>query len=428
MALCERNSLVAFGATTCLALFVFSLTLAPQVTFGHSGIFSAAAMYPGPSVPSGHPIWAIVGWGWIKVFPFGNIAWRLAMGSAMCAAIACGIVAVIVSRIGSLVLEGRENLGGRIAGVVAGLGLAFEQGFWSKAVVVDSWAFTALLFTLIVYGLSRWFFEPKGRRWFYGAAFLSGAGLCESQALAPAIFVLPMVVALVDLKLGRNFFLAESLMLCCWLAAQNGLADVGWQVTAVWHSVETLATATTIAWVICWWRTRRPFGEFRCFLTCVGLFVTGLSLCFLNPVLSMTNPPVNWGYPRTEEGFAHVLSRGQFDSFDPPVSVSQLGVRLGEYGSDLLLNVGPMYLVAAGLTLALGRREPMVVQRWIVGMWVMWIVVTVVSVAALNLEQREISNVRALFTPGVVVLMILAGCGVALVSSPRKDILTERKC
>jgi hypothetical protein len=408
--------LVAFGATTFLALLVYSLTLAPQVTFGHSGIFSAAAMYPGPSMPSGHPIWALVGWIWIKVFPFGNIGWRLAVGSATCGAIACGAVAVIVARVGSLISDERENLGGRIAGVVAGMGLAFEQGFWSKAVVVDSWAFTALLFTVILYCLSRWFFEPRQRRWLYRAAFLSGAGLCESQALAPAIFVLPLIVALADLKLGRDFFLAESLILCCWLGAQNRLADVGWQVTAVWRSVEALATATTIAWVICWWRTGSPFSQVRYFASCLGLFVAGLLLCFLNPLLSMTNPPVNWGYPRTEEGFAHVLSRGQFDSFDPPVSVSQLAVRLWEYGSDLLLNVGPMYLVVAGLTVALWRRPPRLVRRWILGMWVMWIVITVVSVAALNLEQREIANVRALFTPGVIVLMILAGCGVALVS------------
>lgn len=167
-----KNSLV-FGITTVVALLVFLMTLAPQVTFGHSGIFSTAAMYPGPSTPSGHPLWAIVGWAWMKVFPFGNIAWRLAVGSAVAAAIACGIVAVMVARVGGLISAKRDGSISAVSGIVAGLGLAFEQGFWSKAVVVDSWAFTGLLFTVILYCFSRWFFEPTRKRWLYGAVFIA---------------------------------------------------------------------------------------------------------------------------------------------------------------------------------------------------------------------------------------------------------------
>jgi hypothetical protein len=150
------------------------------------------------------------------------------------------------------------------------------------------------------------------------------------------------------------------------------------------------------------------------------LFFSGLLFSFLSAVLSMTNPPMNWGYPRTEEGFSHVLSRGQFDSFHLVGDVSQLVAQMSEYGVDLLRDVGPMYLIAALGTLAFWRRAPVEVRRWIGGMWVMWIVVTVISVAALNIEGREIANARALFGPANAVLMILAGCGLvqALAAKP----------
>ena len=133
----------------------------------------------------------------------------------------------------------------------------------------------------------------------------------------------------------------------------------------------------------------------------------------------MTNPPVNWGYPRTEEGFAHVLSRGQFDSFAPPTTISQLSARLLDYMRDLVFDIGPMYFVAAALTITLWTRAPTVVRKWIVGMWMMWIITTLLSVAALNLAQRDIANTRSLFTPAIVVLMILAGSGVTLATRSR---------
>ena len=31
----------------------------------------------------------------------------------------------------------------------------------------------------------------------------------------------------------------------------------------------------------------------------------------------MTNPPMNWGYPRTWEGFMHALTRGQYERANP---------------------------------------------------------------------------------------------------------------
>jgi hypothetical protein len=54
-------------------------------------------------------------------------------------------------------------------------------------------------------------------------------------------------------------------------------------------------------------------------------------------------------------------------------------------------------------------------------MWLVWIVVTVISVAALNVEAREITNVRSLFGPANAVLMVLAGCGVIQSFAPKSS-------
>src|SRR6185436_14121290 len=48
--------------------------------------------------------------------------------------------------------------------------------------------------------------------------------------------------------------------------------------------------------------TRRVGTEWKCALGCALGLLLGLAFYFYLPLASMTNPPVNWSYPRTVEG------------------------------------------------------------------------------------------------------------------------------
>ena len=61
------------------------------------------------------------------------------------------------------------------------------------------------------------------------------------------------------------------------------------------------------------------------------LWVAGASFYFYMPIASMTNPPMNWGYPRTKEGFFHALTRGQYDKTNPTDSIFKFFGRSGMY-------------------------------------------------------------------------------------------------
>src|SRR6185369_2613703 len=72
-----------------------------------------------------------------------------------------------------------------------------------------------------------------------------------------------------------------------------------------------------------WAKTRRPaVGWIAAAIITLG-FILGVAFYFYMPITSMTNPPLNWGYPRTETGFWHALLRGQYDKTNPvnPLSV-----------------------------------------------------------------------------------------------------------
>lgn len=43
------------------------------------------------------------------------------------------------------------------------------------------------------------------------------------------------------------------------------------------------------------------------------LLLLGLAFYFYMPIASDQNPPINWGYPRTWQGFMHAIGRGQYD-------------------------------------------------------------------------------------------------------------------
>src|SRR5258705_12824969 len=102
----ERTDWLSFWITTALVLTVYLYTLAPEVTLEMSGILTTAAMYGGVAHNPGFPLWTLYAWLFIKVLPFSNIAWRVAVSSAVAGAFACGGMALIVSRGGAMMLEG----------------------------------------------------------------------------------------------------------------------------------------------------------------------------------------------------------------------------------------------------------------------------------------------------------------------------------
>ena len=63
----------------------------------------------------------------------------------------------------------------------------------------------------------------------------------------------------------------------------------------------------------------------------------GVSFYIYMPIVSdLRNPPMNWGYPRTWEGFKHAITRGQYEKLAPSdVFTSKFLFQLGTYFTDM---------------------------------------------------------------------------------------------
>jgi tetratricopeptide (TPR) repeat protein len=98
----------------------------------------------------------------------------------------------------------------------------------------------------------------------------------------------------------------------------------------------------------------------------------GVSFYAYMPIVSdLRNPPMNWGYPRTWEGFKHAIMRGQYEAIGVPSFTGAgqffdfIGNQMVHYFedvkvqfTDLLLLFAPVPFIAGHWVVAKERRKP----------------------------------------------------------------------
>jgi hypothetical protein len=135
------------GITVLVIYLVYLWTLAPDVTLEDSGELCTGSFYAGIPHPPGYPFWAIYSWLWTAILPFGSVTWRVEVGESFAEAVGCGIVAFMVSRGGSMLIEGIEALKGlssqwekaicMVSGFVVGMLVGLDGFMWSEADVIN---------------------------------------------------------------------------------------------------------------------------------------------------------------------------------------------------------------------------------------------------------------------------------------------------
>src|ERR1700722_13847133 len=172
---------VVFGVVWIVYLF----TLAPELTLEDSGELCTASYYAGIPHPPGYPFWSIYSWFWTFILPIGNVAWRVEVGESFAAAMGCGLLALMVSRGSSMLIEGIEELKNiskqwenaicMVSGTVAGLLLGMGVFMWKESDVINRISLFGVPWLLaVVLLLMRWGYAPQQRRYLYFAMLFYG--------------------------------------------------------------------------------------------------------------------------------------------------------------------------------------------------------------------------------------------------------------
>ena len=129
-----------------VAFIVYWRTLLPDVSgWGDSAKFQYLAQVWGISHPTGYPVYLLLTW-LFSLLPWGTVAYRVNLLSAVCAAAAIGALTVVA----------RHVTRDWAAGAGAALMVAFSPLFWSQAVVAEVYALNALWLALFLALILRW--------------------------------------------------------------------------------------------------------------------------------------------------------------------------------------------------------------------------------------------------------------------------------
>ena len=175
--------LAAFAAP----LVLYAITAHRYVGFWDIGEMDTVPYMLGIAHPPGLPLYTLAGWFFSHAFPFGPVAFRMSLFSALCMSFAAWCVYAIVRELGS----------DRVSAVLAAWLFAAGGVAWTVATRADAHAFAAAFYALALLLLLRWYRQPS-------AASLNAAALGFGFAVAShpiGLFLLPAIVTLVIAKL-----------------------------------------------------------------------------------------------------------------------------------------------------------------------------------------------------------------------------------
>ena len=317
-------------ATTLISGAVYVYTAQPNVGLLDSGEFIVAAQHFGVPHPTGYPLWTLLAW-LFQLLPLGNAAWEVNIFSGVCGALAVGLTTLIGSSMLRWMMpwfsgDERES-GSLVPALIAGtfgLLFAFSFSFWTQAVIAEVYTLHGLLIALFVLSLYWWVRRPELDRPIL-ATFFTFALCMSNHHLTLALAPLPLLVPLI---LRREVFwevLVSSVVSAA--LVYLGFAYLSKDPTT-WSTAMRFfyfaMLGLVILLVLKWRRT-----DVRIVLLVPVVVVAGLLPYAYMPVASSTNPPMNWGYTRTPEGFFYSINRTQYAGSLSDLIVKTLGKGMG---------------------------------------------------------------------------------------------------
>ncbi|MEI6492892.1 MAG: DUF2723 domain-containing protein [Verrucomicrobiota bacterium] len=333
-----RSDVLAGLFTGLVAFGLYAWTAAPNVTLLDSGEFITAAQHFGVPHPTGYPLWTLLTWIFL-LLPLGNDAWEVAIFSGVCAALSVGLTTALVSSsLRWLMGEALDRWRGlsAILSVTCGLLFAFSFSMWSQATIAEVYALHALMIGLYLTALYTWVRRPDRLGLLLLAFFFLSLAFSNHQ-LTLAMVPLPFIAVLL---VRREMFL-DLVVAGCLTAL---LAYLGFAIL----SADPLVLKTAIRFFFCVMLglavmvvARRFEIEWRLIAYLPFAVALGMLPYAYMPFASSTNPPMNWSYTRTAEGFYFSFNRSQYSGTLSQLTLESLGKLMGSSGEQPAASVKP---------------------------------------------------------------------------------------
>jgi hypothetical protein len=373
--------LICAGAVFLVALILYSWTLAPTVTLTDSGELIVVAQGLGVAHPPGFPLWVMLAH-LASLVPLGNVAARINFSSALFAALASAMMALVVADLmitASHSLpskkktaqqkksDGHSRFGNPLIwapALSAGLLMAFSRTLWSYATIAEVYTLNTLLILTIFFLMVRWrrcIVVDRGDarvavtvhdHWLYAAALVFGLALGVHHVTVA--LTLPALAMLVYRTQGLRFFTSRRLL-------------------------------------------------YAALISIVGLVAVYAYL----PFAASRSPAINWGNPRSlQEIWWHITGRQYrvFLSFSP----SMMGTQFVEFCRMLRREFGSVWLPLSLVVAFAGFRSAFRQDR--TSFWLLLFII--IADVAYGISYEIAEDKDAYYLPTFISVAIAAAFGV----------------
>ena len=315
------------GLTTGLvAFFVYLWTVAPNVTLLDSGEFIVAAQHFGVAHPPAYPLWTLLVW-LFQLLPLGNAAWEINVFSSVCGGLAVTVGTMLFSSSTRWMLGDSMTRWRGLTSTTAlsvGLLFAFSFSMWSQATITEVYTLHALLIGLYLVSLYVWLRRPESLGWLLLPFFLLAFSFSNHQlslSLAPLPF---LAVLLVRRAIFWDLVVAAMLSV---LIVFLGFAILSGELPVLKTGLRffyCVILGLVVLLVIQRFRIEWGLIAYLPLVVILGL----LPYAYM-PLASSTNPPMNWAYTSTSEGFFFSFNRSQYGGSLSKQSLRSLGKLMG---------------------------------------------------------------------------------------------------
>jgi len=294
---------------------------------------------------------------------------------------------------------------------------------WSESVVINRISVFGVPWLIaVLLCLMRWMYAPQQRRYLYLAMFLYGLCATIHQTLLLSAMGIEVAIALAHPKLGRDMFIGNAAVyiggLLC-MSTIPALHNMTGIEQALFHIVG-IGSICAGGWLAM--ETKGFMSEWKTGIFMALAWIAGVLCYFYEPVSGMTVPPMQWGYPRTVEGFFHALSRGQYETvhgLDIFSNPSRFAFQLWYIITGLSESFSWVYIFVGALPflflLKMHKRE----RSWIIGITSIYFCLAVLLGILLNVSpDRSSSDLNKVFytaSHGLFAMMI--GYGLTLLAA-----------
>jgi len=299
------NALIAF----LVALVTYWSTVMPNIGLNDDGEMATAALHFGVMHPSGYPLWTILAGLWSHLVPFGNGSWKINLFSGFCTATAAACFSLV--SLSATRWLGVARTPATILSAAVTLTFVWVNPIWSHAVVGKGlYALHVCLMMGLILVTYVWIRRPNWKNAFVWSVFIFCLGMSNHHMTLAMAFLPLLVILLLHAELFWEYCV-YSLLIAALLYL--GFAFLS---TDQYHAL-AMKAAVRLVYVV--WGAfvllvliRRKLTEWRQGLLLVVAVVAGLLPYAYMPFASSTNPPMNWGYCSTSEGFFYAINRSQY--------------------------------------------------------------------------------------------------------------------